>query len=364
MDTNTELPEDIDYNSIEIENPLESSSTSDNTETEKKAPQKEKGESKKVVEEDGFVDDEEDEKKSEENSEESNEDDEVLEDSEEEELVSLEEKNRWMKKRLGPVKDKLEKANTELARLQAEVESLKAGKSQQPAPQVPQEALESLDAFVTHQVDSDPSIKKLQTELDELLNNANGVDNFIQKVASLEARLDVRREMVAEKVKAEVENSQNLAAQEEARILSEYDAKVDALKEVHPKIEKAKSRLIAKAADLHLEIRKAIIFDDNAGELTWKIGQDPKNIEFLIEASKAAEKTGQYPIEALKYLGRLSASIESKDSKEDKPKTPVAPDRKKNVPKNIKSSQVGNSNEPDDLNDWAEKAVRENRRPW
>lgn len=362
MDTNIELPEDIDYNSIEIENPLESSSTSDNTETEKKTTQKEKGESKKVVEEDGFVDDEEDDKKSEENSE--DDDEEVLEDSEEEELNSLEEKNHWMKKRLGPVKDKLEKANTELARLQAEVESLKAGKSQSPAPQVPKEALESLDAFVSHQVESDASIKKLQTELDELLNNANGVDNFIQKVASLEARLDVRRELVAEKIKAEVENSQNLAAQEEAKILSEYDAKIEALKEVHPKIEKAKSRLVAKAADLHLEIRKAIIFDENAGELTWKIGQDPKNIEFLIEASKVAEKTGQYPTEALKYLGRLSASIESKDSKEDKPKTPVAPDRKKNIPKNIKSSQVGNSNEPDDLNDWAEKAVRENRRPW
>lgn len=289
--------------------------------------------------------------------------------TEEEELARIEEKNKWMKGRLAPVKEKLTKAEQELAVLRDENAKLKAGTAQKPVAEVPAEARESIDAFVAYQVENHPDIKKLQDEIKDIIENADKHDNYIQKLTSAEAKLEVKKDLLAERVKAEVENYNSTIVAEEAKLQENFEASINALKEVHPKIDKAKARLDARVPDLHVEIRKAIVMNDNAGELVWKLGANPQNIEYLVEASKKATESGTLPIDALKFIGKLEARIEAeKSGNTETPSKPATQNKpapaKKPVPKNLKSPQGGSSDDVGDLYEWANSAVKKGDRPW
>ena len=89
-----------------------------------------------------------------------------------------------------------------------------------------------------------------------------------------------------------------LLSKEETKIINDFYSATDALKETYPQIDKARAAIEANADKLHVDIRRALLLDEHKGELTWAIGSSRKNLQYLIEESALASRTGQTPIGA------------------------------------------------------------------
>jgi hypothetical protein len=72
-------------------------------------------------------------------------------------------------------------------------------------------------------------------------------------------------------IQQHIEAQQSESYKSEQKIANDYQSKLDSVKEKYPAIEKASEKLSKKAEQLHIEIRKAIVLDPDAAELTWFI---------------------------------------------------------------------------------------------
>lgn len=285
------------------------------------------------------------------------------------ELAAIEEKNKWMKGRLAPVKEKLSKAEQELAALRAENEALKSGKPAQSQPEVQNQA-QDLDAFVNSQ----PAVVALQAKLKELDEKADNLTEkeYIDQKLELLSDLKIEKREIANAVKQYHNQQHQQLAQVEAKIVDDYTSVVMAKKEEYPDIDKALDRINKNAQNLDTEIRRSLVFEGDAinplaGELVNIIGNDKKAMGYLIAQSKLAKQTGRIPTQAIEYIGRLKARIQSEknassmEAPDVEETVTAAKQRKPGVPKEVRSHSAS---EPVDLQAWAQESIKAGKRPW
>lgn len=305
--------------------------------------------------------------------------DEVVEDKEPEDkapdqqddsdLAAIEEKNKWMKGRIAPMKEKLSKAEQELAALRAENEALKSGKPAQTQPEV-QNQVQDLDQFVNSQ----PSVVALQAQLKELDAKADDLTEkeYIDQKLEILSELKLEKREIANAVKQYQANQHQELARTEAKIADDYIASVLAKKEEYPDIDKALDRLNKNAGNLDLEIRRSLIFEGNginplAADLVNIIGNDKKAMGYLIAQTKLAKQTGRVPTQAIEYIGRLKARIQSEKSAggseapDIEETVQASKQRKPGIPKEVRSHSAS---EPVDLQAWAREAIKAGKTPW
>lgn len=288
------------------------------------------------------------------------------EDADDEELAKIEEKNEWMKKRLAPTKEKLSKAEQEIQKLRQELEAVKAGKPVEAPPEAQQQApAASVEEYVASVIANDPITTKLQKEFADL-ENKEGVTNG--ELVRAAAKLEARKEILEANVKSYIASQQQEIAKSEKAIENDYTKAVLAKKEIYPDIDKSLARVNKNAANLNIDIRRALVFDGEsnkinelAPDLVNIIGNDKKALGYLIAQSKLAAKTGRTPVAALEYIGRLKESIKnsasSKAPDEEAPVVHKAP----GLPKSLKAVS---SPEPSNLYAWAKDAVKAGKQPW
>lgn len=266
------------------------------------------------------------------------------EDEDDETFKKLELEEKWRTKRLNKEIEAKKQAEAEAQKLKAELEDLKKnGSVQKPA----DDDVKFDDAkFKQALIEGDAEIRELQNRVEQIKNSKDSYDTMGEYADALaEAQADLKIEIKDRKRDFMEYQKQSQANQnnEVSKILDVFNSKVEALKEDIPMIDKAKALIEDRAADLHVDIRRALLTDDNAGELTWAIGSSKKNLEFLVQASKIAERTGQSPVDALKMMGKWSTEIEhSKSTKAVKePIKPVG------VPKTLRSKPVAHHDDMD-----------------
>ena len=278
-------------------------------------------------------------------------------DPDEETFKKLEAEEKWRTKRLNKEIEAKKAAEAEAARLKAEIESLKAG-NKAPAKEESQAIQIDDERFKQALIAEDPYIKSLHEKV-EYIKSVK--ESFSDMGAYADALLDAQSELKSEikDRKRDFINYQRQAQVQQNdgvnKILNDFSAKVEAVKENFPMIDKAKALIESKAGELHVDIRRALLTDEHAGELTWTIGASKKNMEFLIEASKVATRTGQSPVDALKMMGKWSNEIGSGKA----PNTEVAkkaPVKPAGVPKTIKSRTVASHDDMDPY-EYAEKLL-------
>lgn len=285
------------------------------------------------------------------------------------ELAAIEEKNKWMKGRLAPVKEKLSKAEEELARLRAENEQLKAGKPAEKAPEVQSQAPATLDEFI----ESQPTVQALTAKLKELEANAENMTqgDYIDQRLEILSELKIEKREIASAIKAQQNAQVRAVAQAEEKIATDYKTAVMSKKEEYPEIDKAFNRIEKNAQHLDINIRGMLVFEGDkinpmAAELVNIIGNDKDALGYLIAQSKLAQKSGRPPVQAIEYLGRLKARIQSE---RESAETMQAPDidvqlsrRKPGLPKEVRNSST--EGESKDLQRWARDAIKAGKRPW
>lgn len=269
-------------------------------------------------------------------------------DPDEETFKKLEAEEKWRTKRLNKEIEKAKAAEAETARLKAEIEALKSGK-EAPATTAPEIKIDEVK-FKEALIAEDPYIKELNDKVEYIKSMK---ESFSDMGAYADALLDAQSELKSE-IKDRKREFINYQKQEQAaqnqgvnQILNDFNAKVESVKENYPMIDKAKALLESKAADLHVDIRRALLTDEHAGELTWTIGASKKNLEFLVEASKVATRTGQSPIDALKMMGKWSSEIASGKPAAGTEAPKKAPVKPAGVPKAIKSKPVATTDDMD-----------------
>jgi hypothetical protein len=273
-------------------------------------------------------------------------------------LDALEASEAWRKKRLNKEIEHKRQVQEENAKLKAELDALRAEKGVK-APDNNQPAPASFDEYVTSVLNADKEIQALQSKVAEIkakkdeMTEGDYVDALTDANTDLKTEIKFKKEMIRQSSA----NQQMDIQRQEAEIGNKYLEQIKGIKETYPKIDKAYNELEKVAGDLHVEIRKAILLDPNAAELTWKLGSSKRNLEFLIESSKVASKTGSLPVEAIKFIGRMATETKVADKAPEAPKAPAIP----RVPK--QASKAKDETEGD-LNAWAEKAHKAGQRPW
>ena len=289
------------------------------------------------------------------------------EDADEEELQKIEAKNKWMKERLAPTKQKLTKAEEEIAKLRSELESIKSNKAPEPVSKAQETPVNSIDEYIN----TIPEIVEIDRRLTELKSLADKGEITEGDYVDQRTELLTDKKVLKRDIVAHIQNQQKAVVEQEAKIAKDFESTVLAKKEVYPNIDRALSRVNKNAINLNIDIRRALIIDDEtnginslAPDLINIIGNDKKALGYLIAQSKLAEKTGRTPVAALEYIGRLKSRIQSESV--DNMKAPdeedsyVAP--KKAVPKTIRNTPAGGN--PVDLSTWARDAVKRGERPW
>lgn len=299
-------------------------------------------------------DDEEDEKKEEES-----------EDPDEEELKKLELSEKWRQKRLNKELEKRKAAEEELTKLKAELETLRVPGTNEPKPKDngPKPIYQNpknIDEVVGNLIFQDPVIIELAKKEQYIKDHQDEFANmgeYANALISIQSDLKTEIKFKDKEIREYLKNEQTNQVTEESKIAETYEKKVESVKEQYPQVIKAKEELTKIADKLHIEIRRALVMDENSGELTWALGSSKKNMSYLLEATKTAELNGRLPIDAIKFIGRLSAEI-NKNKIPDDTDVRLAKEEK-TLPKTIKQ-RPGRSTDENDPVQWA-KAVREGK---
>lgn len=283
----------------------------------------------------------------------------------EEELKAIEERNKWMKHRLAPVKDKLTKAEQELEKLRQENAQLKG--TSKPPEATPAPTVQAPANTINDLVERDPSVIALATEF-HALEGKEGVTNGELMLAA--SRLNTRRELLAATIQQNIAAQTQAVQKAEKAIIDDLQKGIAEKKEVYPDIDLAYKRINNNTEHLHIDIRRALLMDDNgdkvselAPDLIHAIGTDKEALGYLIAQSKLATNQKRTPVAALEYIGRLKANIQKPDAPSVAPDLVASAPRKPSVgfPRKVRSTPVS---DPVDLNAWATKAVKEGKAPW
>lgn len=286
------------------------------------------------------------------------------------ELDAIEARNKWMKGRIAPVKQKLSKAEEEIARLRAENEQLKSGK---PAAE-PRTQPTGVPATVDDIVNNDPTVISLANQLKELEAKADTMteQQYIDAKLDIISDLKIAKREIARDYNNHVNAQQQQIIQAENKIKTDLDQSIMAKKDVYPDIDKAYDRINKNADKIDIEIRRSMIMEGDkinplAADIFNVIGNDKQIMSYLIAQSNLAKQTGRVPVAAIEYIGRLKAKLAetvvedvSAPDVESTIKRASTP-RKPGIPKDVKTHKVG---EPEDLSTWAQQALKSGQRPW
>jgi hypothetical protein len=288
-------------------------------------------------------------------------------------LDAIEERNRWMKGRLAPVKTKLTEAEAEVARLRAENEQLRGGRP--PAEQQPEAQPHTIEEYVA----SHPEVQRLSKALQDLEGESDKLTmgEYQDRKLDILTDLKIAKRDVAQALTETVRSRQQALASAEAKVTSDFHAAVLAKKDELPDVDKALGRIERNAGNLHLEIRRSLIMDEHgninpdAAELVHEIGTSKQALSYLIAQSRAAAQGRRVPTAALEYIGRIKDRIRSQREQ-------PAPDqvseqdtgvrvrehvRRPSVPREVRSTSA-NASGPTDLQAWALNAIKKGERPW
>ena len=289
-------------------------------------------------------------------------------------LDAIEERNRWMKGRLAPVKTKLTEAEAEVARLRAENEQLRGGRP--PAEQQPEAAQpRTIEEYVA----AHPEVQRLSKALQDLEGEADKLTmgEYQDRKLDILTDLKIAKRDVAQALTETVRSRQQALASAEAKVTNDFHAAVLAKKDELPDVDKALGRIERNAGSLHLEIRRSLIMDEHgsinpdAAELVHEIGTSKQALSYLIAQSRAAAQGRRVPTAALEYIGRIKDRIRSQREQH-------APDqvgesdtgvrvrehvRRPSVPREVRSTSA-NASGPTDLQAWALSAIKKGERPW
>lgn len=288
-------------------------------------------------------------------------------------LQAIEEKNKWMKGRLAPVKEKLTKAEQELERLRQENEVLKSGRAPATeAPTAPQ------PTTVDEYVNSHPAVKELSEKLAALKEQADKGEitegDYVDQRTDILTDVKVIKRDIVNSIRANQAQQQYAVQQQEAKIEKDFQEAVFSKKEEYPEIDKAYNRVLKNAQHLDINIRASLILDptgskvnEDVGDLVNIIGNDKEAMGYLIAQSKIAAKTGRVPVQALEYLGRLKARVAAEKAAAESSEPPdvdaqVTRVRKPGLPRVIRATP--NNDGVADLSSWAKAAVKAGQRPW
>ena len=288
-------------------------------------------------------------------------------------LQAIEEKNKWMKGRLAPVKEKLTKAEQELERLRQENEALKSGRA--PAPEVP---TAPAPTTVDEYVNSHPAVKDLEAKLAALKEQADKGEitegDYVDQRTDILTDVKVIKRDIVNSIRANQAQQQYAVQQQEAKIEKDFHDAVFQKKDEYPEIDKAYNRVLKNAQHLDINIRASLILDpagskvnEDVGDLVNIIGNDKEAMGYLIAQSKIAAKTGRVPVQALEYLGRLKARVAAEKAASESSEPPdvdaqVTRVRKPGLPRVIRATP--NNEGVADLSSWAKAAVKAGQRPW
>lgn len=283
-----------------------------------------------------------------------------------EELKKLELSEKWRQKRLNKELDKRKAAEEENARLKAELESLrKPTEPKAPTPKPVYENPKTIDEYVGNLIFQDPIIIELTKKEQYIKSHKHefaDMGEYADALSSIQTDLKTEIKFKDREIREYIAKEQYSQQSQELDIEKTYNQKIESVKELYPHVTKAKDELNKIADKLHIEIRRALVMDENSGELTWALGSSKKNMNYLLEASKTAETNGRLPIDAIKFIGRLSSEI-NKGKVPDDTDVRIAKGAKgledKVLPKTIKQ-RPGRSNDENDPVQWA-KAVREGK---
>lgn len=290
---------------------------------------------------------------------------EPVDEEDEEELKKLELSEKWRQKRLNKELDKRKAAEEENARLKAELESFRKPVREESKTETTKPIYENpktVDEYVGNLIFQDPVIVELAKREQYIKSHKDefaDMGEYADALSSIQTDLKTEIKFKDREIREYLSREQNNAYTEEKKIEDTYTKKIESVKELYPQVLKAKEELTKVAGQLHVEIRRALVMDENSGELTWALGSSKKNINYLLEASKMAETNGRLPIDAIKFIGRLSSEInKGKDvGTVDADVRNVKDD--KVLPKTIKQ-RPGRANDENDPVQWA-KAVREGK---
>lgn len=218
----------------------------------------------------------------------------------------------------------------------------------------------TIDEYVGNLIFQDPRIIELANKEQYIRSHKEefaDMGEYADALSSIQTDLKTEIKFKDREVREQLSREQSNQEAEEIAIGKNYDQKIESVKELYPNVNKAKDELNKVADKLHIEIRRALVMDENSGELTWALGSSKKNINYLLEASNLANKTGRLPIDAIKFIGRLSSEI-TKDKIVDDTDVRIAK-QDKVLPKTIKQ-RPGRSNDENDPVQWA-KAVKEGK---
>lgn len=280
-------------------------------------------------------------------------------DEDTEEFAKLEASEKWRVKRLNKEIEAKKLAEAEAAALKAELEALKAGKK----PAEKQEEAPQFTAQEFEQVlrENDPYIKALHERIELVKANKDKFDTMADYADALTELQSEYKSEIKDR-KREYQDHQRAQAssaqQQETKIINDFYSATDALKETYPQIDKARAAIEANADKLHVDIRRALLLDEHKGELTWAIGSSRKNLQYLIEESALASRTGQTPIGALKLIGKMSDEVSKVKAPVTKaPAVPVVKTKPAGLPKTMRAKATGSHEEMDPYT-WATKVAR------
>lgn len=271
----------------------------------------------------------------------------------------------WKAKR---IEKELKAAKEELAKFrsaQSQVQEAPKVAPVQIAPEIPQHIRAKIKDNLDHIIFSDPEMIELANKEAEIKKNVNNYETLGDYA---EALTDIQTEFKSKHLAArqymqqyneQVKQTENANV---AKIMDDFTSKVNAVKDQYPQVEKAVEYLNKNADKLHIEVRRALLLDENAGELAWHLGSSKKAMDLLIKSSEVATKNKSIPTDALMYIGELKGRIKSKTTEAPAESTVHKPA----VPKVIKSSQSNVGKDmPEDLLKWGKQA-REGKvkMPW
>lgn len=179
-------------------------------------------------------------------------------------------------------------------------------------------------------------IEARKAEIDKL---ADGEKPDPSKFATMQEYLDALTESrvnaalkLREQERLQIEQQQAAQAYEQ-EIASSFEQKVQIAAQANPDLPKAVEHLNKIAQHIPVEVRQALITDENAAQLAWEIATNQELLEYVCK---------QNPVNSIKVLAKLSAKYDTEEaptqnapaakgpvaftpSKSEKPKVPSVP---------------------------------------
>lgn len=216
-------------------------------------------------------------------------------------------------------------------------------------------------------------LRRIETRKQELDKMADGEKPDPAKFETMQEYLDaltdakvkaVLKMNEQERLNGERANAENAYVSE---IVNTFDQKIQLATQSNPDLPKAVEHLNSIAQYIPVEVRQALLTDDNAAQLAWEIATNQELLDYMCK---------QNPVNSIKVLAKISSKYDVDEAPQQKAPTapankgPVAfsasrTDKPKlpNVPKGGSGSKAGDNLSPSEYyKQYAKGKI--DRKPW